>query len=511
MDREDEKKLTLAEYSWHLINNLSEFNDKPELIINVYKKMSQRLPEHPILFQFYDYFKTAIDYFENHKNFPTIDWFRVNYLKSAKLKITSAPFSIQVYEDFVKLVDAEIIKKACGSVVNTVSPDITQLRQLSNTINTYCDNAASIPPLTKANIIDMYDEYSKDYSGVRTGISQLDEVIGVLGHKSLSVYGAPSGHGKSTFAISLAFNAAVHQGLCVDYISYEVPKEHIWFNLISLMSAELGIKDPIASSELKEATLPESKKEIYKDSARELLKAIKMSGGYISIMDQTTAAVDTFEGLCARIEGMAAERVDGDKTFDRKADLIIIDNVDNLQILKSSERDEQVKVNNYIIKLDSFVKQYHHNDGCCMLLLTQLNRGGLERLTKAEGETQAGEKTNRVDVTVFQKFNALYEKPTCCLVGYADAAMRIANRCTVYPVKLRNRPIPDRPISLPADFKHSKIGGMYENIDGMASKATTPAMMTAPEAVIANHHDFDPAAQFSEANEIFDDYDTDDL
>ena len=68
MDREDEKKLTLAEYSWHLINNFSEFNDKPELIINVYKKMSQRLPEHPILFQFYDYFKTAIDYFDNHKS-----------------------------------------------------------------------------------------------------------------------------------------------------------------------------------------------------------------------------------------------------------------------------------------------------------------------------------------------------------------------------------------------------------------------------------------------------------
>ena len=52
---------------------------------------------------------------------------------------------------------------------------------------------------------------------------------------------------------------------------------------------------------------------------------------------------------------------------------------------------------------------------------------------------------------------------------------------------------------------------MYENIDGVASKATTPAMTTAPEAVIANHHDFDPVSQFSEADEIFDNYDTDDL
>ena len=28
MDREDEKKFTLAEYNWHIINNLKEFNNK---------------------------------------------------------------------------------------------------------------------------------------------------------------------------------------------------------------------------------------------------------------------------------------------------------------------------------------------------------------------------------------------------------------------------------------------------------------------------------------------------
>ena len=501
MDREDEKKFTLTEYNWHIINNLKEFNNKPELIENMYHKAVQYLPEHPHLLQFYDFYKTALEYFDNHKEFPDIKWFQVNYTKSAKLKVTSNDFSIQVYEDCMKLIDAEIIKKECGAVVNTVAPDITQLRQLNSTIAKYVDNAASIPVIKKADIINMYDEYSAEYQGVCTGIGPLDEQTGVMGNKSLAVFGAPSGHGKSTFAISVAFNAAVHQGLCVDYISYEVPKEHIWFNLIALMSAELGVS--LESGDIKESKLTPAQKDLYKEVAGDLLKAIKASGGYINIIDQTTAAVDSFEGLCARIEGIATERLDGDKKFDRKADLIIIDNVDNLQVLKSSERDEQTRVNNYIIKFDSFVKQYHHNDGTCMLLLTQLNRGGLQRLNRAEGQTEASEKSKNVDVTVFQKFNALYEKPTYCLVGYADAALRNSGRMVVYPVKLRNRPVPEKPIYLSADFSHSKIGGIFESIDGAPSRATIPEVQTAPEVIRNNMQDFDPFAG-NEAEDIFD-------
>ena len=487
MDRADEKKFTLAEYNWHIINNLKEFNNKPELIENMYQKAMQYLPEHPILLQFYDFYATAMEYYENHKEFPDIKWFQVNYTKTKKLKVTSSDFTIQVYEDCIKLIDAEIIKKECSAVVNSVAPDISQLRSLNSTIEKYCDNAASIPPVLKADIIDMYDTYSADYQGVCTGIGPLDEQTGIMGNKSLAVFGAPSGHGKSTFAITVAYNAAVHQGLCVDYISYEVPREHIWFNLVSLMSAELG--SPIESGDIKESKLTPAQKDLYKEVASDLLKAIQASGGYINIVDQT---VDTVEGLCARIEGMATERVDGNKKFDRKADLIIIDNIDNLQVLKSSERDEQTRVNNYIIKLDSFVKQYHHNDGTCILLLTQLNRGGLQRLSKAEGQTEAREKAKGIDVTVFQKYNALYEKPTYCLAGYADAALRLAGKMTVYPVKLRNRPIPEVPIILSADFKHSKIGGMFEHINGIPSKADTAPMRTAPEALKISTPEFDP-------------------
>ena len=62
------------------------------------------------------------------------------------------------------------------------------------------------------------------------------------------------------------------------------------------------------------------------------------------------------------------------------------------------------------------------------------------------------------------RMNALYEKGTCCLVGYADAGMRMRNSMNIYPVKLRNRGVPEEPISVYADYKHSLIGGDSEPI-----------------------------------------------
>ena len=219
MDREDEKKYTLDEYNWHIINNLGEFNDSPNMIEELYQKMKRNLPEHTILSKFYDIYETGLKFYEEHSEFPDIKWFEVNYAKSSKLKRTSGEFSIKVYEDCVKKVDLEIIKSNCKSLIENFSPDMSDIRSLKSKLSDYCDNAAVIPKKKKADLLNLYESYSEDYDGISTGIDVLDDYIGVMGHKSISVFGAPSGHGKSTFAVSVAYNVAVRQGKCVDYIS----------------------------------------------------------------------------------------------------------------------------------------------------------------------------------------------------------------------------------------------------------------------------------------------------
>ena len=276
----------------------------------------------------------------------------------------------------------------------------------------------------------------------------MDDVIGVLGYQSLSVFAAPSGHGKSTFAASVAYYAACN-GKCVDYLSFEIPERHMWFNMVSMESEGTGC--PLPSSRIKESDLNKVEAEQFKIHMSNMLKRIGESNGDLNIIDQTTANANTYEGLCTMLETVAEKR-------ERKADLIIIDNVDNLQTLKSYERDEISRVNNYIIGLDGFSKKYCDGAGTSILLLSQVNRPGLKRLTTSASDTT---KTVRVDVTCIQRYNALYEKATCVLLGYADEASRASGIMRIYPVKLRNKAVPEQPIQVSVNYGYSKVRGNF--------------------------------------------------
>ena len=55
----------------------------------------------------------------------------------------------------------------------------------------------------------------------------------------------------------------------------------------------------------------------------------------------------------------------------------------------------------------------------------------------------------------------MYEKATCVLIAFSDAATRARNIMRIYPVKLRNRPIPQRPVEVRVNFKYSKVLGDF--------------------------------------------------
>ena len=180
------------------------------------------------------------------------------------------------------------------------------------------------------------------------------------------------------------------------------------------------------------------------------MNKLNKSGGYINIIDQTKTQANTFDGLCARLESLAEER-------GRGASLIVVDNVDNLKILKSSEKDDTTKVNNFIIQLDSFCKNYYHETGTHILLLTQVNRPAMRKLDSAK---ESEDKKITIDVTCVQQYNALYEKPVCVMIGYSDESMRSVDKMNIYPVKLRNRQLPTRPIQLDIKFEYSLVGSV---------------------------------------------------
>ena len=83
----------------------------------------------------------------------------------------------------------------------------------------------------------------------------------------------------------------------------------------------------------------------------------------------------------------------------------------------------------------------------------------MKKLYTSEGEDS--DKKVKIDVTCIQKYNALYEKATCVLVGYSDELSRSQGTMKIYPVKLRNRGIPDKPITISVNFAFSKVRGEF--------------------------------------------------
>jgi len=451
------KKLFPADLGWNILNNLDKFNDKSNLITILSQKFDQ-LKEHTIFGKFTDLFDEAVNYYTKHNVFPDITYLNKKFPEGKLIKIlTGEPFSMSLYEDLVKNLDYEIIIKKFNDTIGRSSEvEIDKCLELSKDLARFASTNEETVEDTKESLLNMYDEYAKNYKGISTGIKALDDVIGVLGFRSLSTFAAPSGHGKSTFAITLAYNAAL-AGMRVCYVSFEVPKNNIWFNLVSMESSYS--KDPrkkLPSSIIKERKLTEEQSGYYREHLNNLFDRIKLADGYIDVVDQTEIQCETFEQLCAKLE----ERVE--KTG-YVADLIIVDNVDNLQVLKGSERDESTRVNQYIIALDKFTKTYCGGIGTAMLLLTQVNRTGIKKLS---GMETSGDSEVSIDVTCIQKFNALYEKATTVLVGYSSPKMRVSNLLNVMPIKLRNRKLPIRPVGLTVNFEYSKIVGKHvENVN----------------------------------------------
>ena len=440
---------------WCVLNNLQKFDEKPEFVLSLVEKWKE-LKDHDTLSSYLDLFLSIEKFYQENQKFPDSAWLKLVFKDNKPIQITNDEYSSIIYETLDKYLNQEILKEKLNKyIVRKDTPSVIDIRAIAKEMLKYSDSNVEIPKETRKSLTEAYDIYKQNFQGIQTYIPALDEAIGVMGYQSLSVLAAPSGHGKSTCALSIAYYNAI-QGKVVDYLSFEVPKNHMYFNVASIES-EGHRGEEIAASDIKERALDEKGEELYKKYINDFMNKCSESGGYLNIIDQTTASINTFESLCNTLESIAEKR-------GRPADLIVVDNIDNFQTLRSSERDEATKINNYIVSLDAFSKTYCNGNGTSMLLLSQVNRPAMKKLgTPDKGNVK--DNSVKVDVTCVQKYNALYEKATCVLIAYADPATRARNMMRIYPVKLRNRPLPTRPVEVQVNFRYSKVVGDFPDKD----------------------------------------------
>ena len=136
LQRQNEKKLLPAEQSWLILNNLQQFNDKPQFIEELLNKL-YILKDHVILGMFVDYYEEAYkNYYEKHGSFPDMVWFQNSFKKSKPLKILDDDFSMSLYETAFFTIFSTSSARSAFSILRHSSNSVTVTPSISaNGIN----------------------------------------------------------------------------------------------------------------------------------------------------------------------------------------------------------------------------------------------------------------------------------------------------------------------------------------------------------------------------------------
>jgi KaiC/GvpD/RAD55 family RecA-like ATPase len=444
--------------AWIILNRLKEFNERPELIRELAVRFS-KLQGHTIYFKFAPLFEEAVKYFDKHNFFPDLKYFNERFPDGRLMwEMTNASFSMDMYAELKKQLDYELILQGINERLGKCDTmDIEGCRYYGKVLTKFAETSVEIPVDVKSDWLNYYEEYEKTYHGIYTGNKMVDEQVGAL--TGITTIAAPSGNGKSTFALSVAYNVATLPdenglGRNVLYISFEMTKAQLLANVTSIESSfseNNGAR--LKAEDIKEKKLDEKGKALVKQYMDSFMQRVNHSGGYLSLVDNTKmTGYNTIEEFIACIE-------EHSEKVGRKFDLIIIDNFDSLKMLKGERgQDESAKMNYFVTKLDSFSKTYMDGYGTCIVLLSQTNRDGLKKLRAMEAN---GSQEISIDFTVIQQYSALFERATAVLVLYSSALMRANNQLKLMPVKLRNKPLPRQPITLTTRWEYSYVGGGY--------------------------------------------------
>ena len=444
--------------AWIILNRLKDFNNEPQRIRDL-SVLFNKLVTHTIYYKFAPLYEEAVKYFEIHNKFPDLKYFNERFTDGRLMwEMTNASFSIDMYDTLKKQLEYElIIQNFNKEVGESDSINIEGCKKYAKILQKFAENNVEIPIDVKDDWVNSYDNFKEEYHGISSGIKAIDEQVGDFG--GVVTIAAPSGNGKSTFALSLAYNISTQTdedgcGRNVLYISFEMTKFQLQANLVSIESS--FVENPnlrLKATDIKEKKLSPEEEKLYKDYIKTYMQRLNNSGGYLSLVDNTSmTGYSTIEEFMASIEEHSAK-------VGRKFDIIFIDNVDSLKMLKGERgQDEMAKMNGFITKLDAFSKTYMDGYGTCIVLLSQTNRDGVKKL-KAMEANNSQEIT--IDYTSIQSYSALYERACMVLILYSSALMRANNQLKVMPVKLRNKPLPRTPITLTTRWDFSYVGSTY--------------------------------------------------
>lgn len=274
------------------------------------------------------------------------------------------------------------------------------------------------------DLIEIYNS-KKDIEGIKTGVKEIDNSISGLMPGTITVLAGYTGSYKTTWALNIAYNAIV-EGKNVLYLSLEVIKEYIFYNLISRHSFNDKFKIHIDNSKLKRRELDDKEFEYFQET---IYNDFRKLSGRVFAIDETELENYSFyslENKFREIEKLAQ------KETGHGIDMLV---VDHAQLLKYDENmkgigNETNVVNAYV----SFFRQQalnfiRENKQVSVLILSQTSRDGWRKASRNEG---------CYDLTALADSNELERAASLVFTVFCSSSLKQVKEAKVQILKNRD-------------------------------------------------------------------------
>lgn len=318
--------------------------------------------------------------------------------------------------------------------------------------------------LFTSNVLDLYEDSKKmGGRGIKTYIPEIDQIVGSIEPGTLTTIVGYSGHGKTTYAMNMAYKAA-RSGKHIVYISLEVPERDLLYDLISLHSTDMkfGI-DPIPHASIRMMTMDSRQEENFKRVAEDFNQTILPNFHILTERNFKEFSYGEIRDVLYR--------VDTQKTIDA----IFVDQASLFKYYgKGRVQDTNAIINEYVSffrQLAICFKVEHGKDRhMIIVLLAQCNRTGFLKAITAGKKDPTME--GKYDDTAVSESHELSRAASYVMTVYSSEAMRLSHEARVQLLKSRFGQTHEDPISVNFNPECYQFGEMEESTSTVTNFST---------------------------------------
>ena len=275
--------------------------------------------------------------------------------------------------------------------------------------------------------------------GIKTYIPEIDQLIGAINPGTISVIAGYTGHGKTTWAVNMAYKGA-RDGKNVVYISLEVALSDLLFEMISLHSTDINLgTPPLRFDDMRRGKLTESQIEVYNKVVEDFNQKVLPN---IHILTEST-----FKQFSYGEVRDILYRIDAEKPID----VLFVDHANLLKFYVQGKFNSTTDAGNEFVSFFRKMAICFKKDGdgkgrpLTVILLAQCNRSGWVRAANMGKKDRKDKDKNEnnpnlegmYDNTALAEINELERAASYIFFTYTSDSMKFSKEARITFTKNR--------------------------------------------------------------------------